>query len=143
MDERSASDLGRRRVLTTMAAVASATSLAGCSSFLDRGGVGDSGAADVTVHNAASEPKTVSVTITDADAEEPHTDRTLELSAGENVDSVNSGKLPTNTSSYTVEVGVENGPSETFTWTDPTVQRAPLWVLIDGTRNIKFLLQAG
>jgi hypothetical protein len=56
---------------------------------------------------------------------------------------VNSGKLPTNTSSYTVQVSVEDGPSETFEWTDPSVELAPLWVRIDGTRNITFLLQAG
>ena len=130
-------------MLTSMGAVASAASITGCSSSPNREGIGDSGATDVTLHNAASERETVSVTVAAADAEEPHTDRTLELRSGELVDSVNSGKLPTNTDGYTVEVTVEEGPSETFEWTDPTVQLAPLWVLIDGTRNIKFLLQAG
>jgi hypothetical protein len=40
-------------------------------------------------------------------------------------------------------VSVENGPSETFEWDDPVVDRAPLWILIDDGRNIRFLLQAG
>jgi hypothetical protein len=142
MEHRFSGRLGRRQMLAAMVA-AGTTSIAGCSSFLDRGGVGDSGATDVVVHNVASESKVVSVTVTDTNAEEPHTDRTLDVAPGEIVDPVNSGKLPTNTSSYTVEVAVENGPSETFEWTDPTVQLAPLWVQIDDTRNIKFLLQAG
>lgn len=126
-----------------MAAMASTTSLAGCSLLQDQTGVGDSGATDVIVHNIAAEPKTVSITITDREAENPHTARTLTVSPEEIVDPVNSGKLPTNTSGYTVEVAVNNGPSETFDWTDPTVQLAPLWVQIDETQNIRFLLQAG
>lgn len=130
-------------MLATVASVVGAASVAGCASSLDEGGVGDSGATDVIVHNTADGPRTVSVTITEADAEEPHTARTLDVASGEVVDPVNDGKLPTNTSEYTVEVAVQNGPTETFEWTDPTVQRAPLWVQIDGTRNILFLLQVG
>ena len=143
MVDRTSIRLDRRRMLATMAAVTSATSIAGCASLRDQPGVGDSGATDVIVHSIASETKTVSITITDTDAESPHTSRTLDVSPGEIVDPVNSGKLPTNTSSYTVEVAVNDGPSETFEWTDPTVTLAPLWVQIDGTRNIIFLLQAG
>jgi hypothetical protein len=126
-----------------MAAMASTTSIAGCSLFRDRSGVGNSGATDVIVHNVAAEVKTVSIEITDAEAEDPHTKETLTVSPGEVVDPVNDGKLPTTTSGYTVEVSVQDGPSETFEWTDPTVQLAPLWVQIDGSRNIHFLLQAG
>ncbi|MFB6149886.1 MAG: hypothetical protein ABEJ48_09500 [Halobacteriales archaeon] len=125
-----------------MAAVAGATSVAGCSSVLNDEGVGDSGATDVVVYNRASTSQTVSITVTDTSAERPHTSRTLELSPGEVVDPVNSSKLPTNTS-YTVEVTVEGGLSETFDWADPAVELAPLWIQIDDTQNIRFLLQAG
>lgn len=143
MEDRSSSTLGRRQMLTTMAAVGSATGLVGCSSFLEGGGVGDSGATDVIVHNSGPETERISISITAADDKDPRTDRTLDVPSGETIDPVNSAKLPTNTSQYTVEVAVENGPSETFEWTDPTVELAPLWVQVDGTRNIKFLLQAG
>ena len=124
-------------------AVAATAGLAGCSSLQGETGVGDSGAADVIVTSAASGPRTVSITITEADADSPHTDRTLDLSPNETVDPVNSGKLPTNTSSYTVVVALEDGPSETFEWTDPSLELAPLWVRIDDSQNIRFLLQAG
>lgn len=121
-----------------------ATSIAGCSSLASGDGVGDSGATDVVVSNLAATPQTVSITITKMSAERPHTSRTLELSPGEVVDPVNSSRLPTNKdTTYTVEVTVENGPSETFEWAEPTVELAPLWIQIDDTRNIKFLLQAG
>lgn len=143
MEDGSSSHLGRRRILATVAAVTSATSIAGCSSLVGDNGVGNSGATDVVAYSMASTPQTVSLTISDADAESPHTSRTLELSPGDVVDPVNDSKLPTNTSTYTIEVTVEDGPSETFEWTDPTVSLAPLWVQIDDTQNIKFLLQAG
>lgn len=38
---------------------------------------------------------------------------------------------------------VDGGPSETFDWDGPDVELAPLYILIDETQNIKFLLQAG
>lgn len=143
MGEHSSRQLDRRRLLATMAALAGTTSIAGCSLSRDRPGVGDSGATDVILHNTASEPKTVAITITDRAAESPHTDRTLTVSPGETIDPVNAAKLPTNTSGYTVEVAVTDGPSETFEWTEPTVELAPLWVQVDGTHNVRFLLQAG
>jgi hypothetical protein len=142
MDDESSLRSGRRRILTTVAACTGVTSLAGCSSLVG-GGVGDSGATDVVVYNLAPTPKTVSITVTDADAESPHTSRTLDLSPDEIVEPVNDSKLPTNTSAYAVEVTVKDGPSETFEWTDPTVTLAPLWVQVDDSRNIRFLLQAG
>lgn len=127
----------RRRFLTAMAGVTGFTALSGCSAVWQQ-----TGATDVNVYNWAGEPKVVSITITAAGAEEPHTDRTLELGATERVKSVNRSKVPTNTG-YTVEVTVEDGPSETFDWEDPDVSLAPLYVLVDESRNIKFLLQAG
>lgn len=142
MEDETPTVMSRRQSLFTMAAVA-ATGLAGCGSTQDTNGVANSFATDVIVCSAASAPRTVSITITEADADTPHTDRTLDLSPGETVDPVNSGKLPANSSSYTVEVAVEDGPSETFEWTDPSVELAPLWVRIDGTQNVTFLLQAG
>lgn len=116
---------------------AGTAAFAGCSGLWSQ-----PGASDVIVYNAASDTKSLSVTITESDAAEPHTDRSLTAASGEKIDPANRGKLPLNTS-YSVAVSVENGPSETFEWDDPTVERAPLWVFIDGTRNIKFLLQSG
>lgn len=101
-----------------------------------------SGTTDVIAYNAAADSKIIDVTVTEADAEEAHTERTLALSLGEEVNPVNSSKLPTN-DSYRVDVAVESGSSETFEWDDPAVGRAPLWILVDDSRNIKFLLQAG
>lgn len=128
---------GRRRILSAATAVASGVTLSGCATLWDQ-----TGATDVVAYNAADEAQTVSITITAAGAEDPHTSRTLELSPSERVDPVNRSKLPTN-SSYTVEVAVEGGPSETFEWKDPALELAPLYVFVDGTRNVKFLLQAG
>lgn len=132
----------RRRSLVTMAAAAT-VGLAGCGSPADSDGVGNSFATDVVVHNAASGARTVSITITALDAETAHTDRTLDLAGGETVDPVNDGKLPANDGGYAVDVTVERGPSETFEWTDPSADLAPLWVRIDDSENVRFLLQAG
>lgn len=129
--------LPRRRLLAATVALAGATGVAGCGALWDQ-----TGATDVVAYNVAGEPKVVSVTITPAGANAPHTSRTLEMAPGERVDPVNDGKLPTN-SSYAVAVDVADGPSETFQWTDPDVERAPLYVLVDGSRNVRFLLEAG
>jgi hypothetical protein len=40
-------------------------------------------------------------------------------------------------------VEVNGGPSETFGWDNPDVELSPLYILVDETRNIEFLLQAG
>jgi len=132
----------RRRLLAATALTAT-TGMAGCSSLVGGGGVGNSGATDVAVYSLASTSQTVSVTIRDAEAEQTHTTRTVELAPGEVVEPVNDSKLPTNTSRYIIEVTVEDGPSETFEWADPTITLAPLWVQIDDSQNIRFLLQAG
>jgi hypothetical protein len=134
--------VSRRQSLVTMAAGATA-GLAGCGSTQDTGGVGDSFATDVIVHNAASAARTVSVRITAVDADTPHTDTTLALSSGETVDPVNDGKLPATDGGYVVDVDVDGGPSETFEWTDLSADLAPLWVRVDDSENIRFLLQAG
>lgn len=96
----------------------------------------------MVVRDVTPEPKTVSVAITPVGADEPHTSRTFDVPARGVVDPVNRSKLPTN-DAYPVDVRVEGGPHETFEWTDPRVELAPLYVLIDGTGNVKFLLQAG
>ncbi|WP_380676399.1 hypothetical protein [Salinigranum sp. GCM10025319] len=127
----------RRRVLVATASATGTATLAGCTALWDQ-----TGATDVVVYNAAAERATVSITITPADAEEPHTSRTLDVPGGGRVDPVNRTKLPTN-SGYTVVVSVEDGPRETFEWDDPDLELAPLYVLVDETENIKFLLQAG
>ena len=141
MEDESVTSPKRRRVLATTA-LTGVASVAGCSSLVDSG-VGNSGATDVVVYSLASAAKTVSVRITDTSEERPHTARTLELDPGDVVDPVNDSKLPTNTSEYTVAVEVEDGPSETFAWSEPTVTLAPLWVQVDDSQNIRFLLQAG
>lgn len=90
----------------------------------------------------APERTTVTVRIKAADRDETRTDRRLEVPAGGTVDPVNRGKLPL-TVGYVITVEVEGGPDETFEWTDPTVSLAPLHVLVDGSENVTFLLQAG
>lgn len=94
------------------------------------------------MYSLAANPVTVSIVITDTDATDPHTSRTLEMAQGEKVDPVNRGKLPTNTN-YTVEVTVEGGASETFEWTDPNLDLAPLYVVIEDPQNVEFLFHAG
>lgn len=127
----------RRRFLSAIA-VAGTGLTAGCPAIWDQ-----PGATDVLVYNLASETKVVSITVTDPDGDgSPYTDRTLELEPTEKVDPVNRGKIPLSTA-WTVEVTVEGGPSETFDWDDPDVRYAPLWIIVDDSRNIRFLLEAG
>lgn len=140
MGDDASSAPARRRVLAGAATLGSAA-VAGCSGFL--GQVWDqTGATDVALYNVAETEKTVTVTVTASGADEPHTDRTLTLAPGESVDAVNDSKLPTN-AAYTVAVSVAGGPSETFAWEDPRVELAPLYVLVDGSENVDFLLKAG
>ena len=126
----------RRRLLAAVAAAGTA-SVAGCSGVWSQ-----PGATDVVAHNAAEETKVVAVRIASADADVAHTEETLELAPNDTVDPVNDSKLPTN-GAYTVEVAVEGGPSETFEWADPRLELAPLYVLLDGSDNVHFLLKAG
>ena len=131
------SDAVTRRRLFSAAAVTGVTALAGCSALWSQ-----HGATDVVAYNAAAERKVVGVVVTVAGDDHPHTAKTLELDAHQSVDPVNDSKLPTN-DSYTVDVTVEGGPSETFDWADPALDRAPLYVVVDGSENVRFLLQAG
>lgn len=87
-------------------------------------------------------PRRFTVPITVEDAEESHTDRTVTLAAGKLLDPVNGPKLPLNTD-YRVAARVAHGPAETFQWTDPIVERVPLWIRVDDGRTVTFLLQAG
>ncbi|MFB6079922.1 MAG: hypothetical protein ABEJ81_02800 [Haloferacaceae archaeon] len=130
-------DPGRRRVLAAVGSVAGTASVAGCSALWHQ-----TGATDVVAYNVARETRVVSITITAGGASEPHTSRTLRIPPGGKVDPVNRSKLPTN-DSYTVTVDVRDGPRETFEWTDPDVELAPLYVLIDDSENVRFLLEAG
>ena len=134
--EPSAAVSDRRRFLAAAAAAGTAT-VAGCSSVWSQ-----PGATDVVAHNAADEQTVVTVRVTPAGADAAHTERTLELAPNGTVDPVNDSTLPTN-DAYTVEVAVEDGPSETFEWSDPSLELAPLYVLVDGSDNVHFLLKAG
>lgn len=131
------STVGRREVLGSVTGFAATASLAGCTSIWSQ-----PGASDVVLHNLGPDPSTVTVRIRAADRDEPRTDRRLEVSSGATVDPVNRGKLPLNVG-YVITVTVEDGPEETFEWTDPTVSLAPLHILVDGSENVTFLLQAG
>ncbi|WP_135820927.1 hypothetical protein [Halostella litorea] len=136
----------RRRLLSALT-VTGSIALSGCSAVTGLFGESDAksgphGATDVVAVNVGSERKRVSMTITDAGDGSRHTARTLQLDPAERADPVNDGKLPTN-GEYTVEADVEDGPRETFEWDDPELARAPLWVLVDDSENVRFLLQAG
>lgn len=134
--DRSSKELDRRQYLSAVAVFAGTIATAGCLSW------DQTGATDVIVYSLAADPATVSVTITDTDATDPHTTRMLEVSQGEKVNPVNRGKLPANTS-YTVEVTVEEGASDAFEWNDPDLELAPLYVVIEDPQNIEFLFHAG
>jgi hypothetical protein len=133
MDE--SPDHGRRQYLSGLAAGAAAAT-AGCLLW------DQTGATDLILYSLAAETTAVSVVITSDGATEPHTSRTLEVAQGENVDPVNDGKLPTNTG-YTVEVAVEGGTTETFEWSDPDLEFAPLYVVVESPQSVEFLFHAG
>lgn len=126
----------RRQLLGAVTTIGAA-GLAGCS------GLGaQTGATDAVLTNTGSAAHTVTVTITPADGDEPHTDRTVGLAPGERIDPLNDDKIPLNTD-YTVEVAVENGPEETFEWTDTDVERAPLYIEVDDSDNVDFFVKVG
>lgn len=120
MEALTARGLNRRRYLATVTATGGALTSAGCTAIGANHGV-----TAVILYSVIGEPVTVSVTITEGDADEPRTERTAELSRGENLDPVNSSKLPTN-SSYTIEVDVEDGTTERYDWSDPNLERSTL-----------------
>lgn len=129
--------LSRRTVCSAVGTVGLSTALAGRSALRGR-----TGATDVALRNVAVAALTVSVTITSDGADGPHTEATFDLAAHEFVPAVNDSKLPTN-GSYAVEVDVEGGPNERFEWEAPTVELAPLHVVVDEGDNVDFLLKAG
>lgn len=126
----------RRRCLSALSVLAGTATAAGCLSWEQ------TGATDVVAYSLAPGDVTASITITESDADEPHTSRTFTLGQGEQIDPVNDSKLPTNTS-YTVEVAVEEGASATFDWADPDIERAPLYVAIEDPQTVEFLYHAG
>ena len=140
MPDRSSLRLPRRGFISIVAGISGTTALSGCTARQDDP-PRQVGATDVVVLNDAPSRKTVTVTITDVEAETTHTERTIAVAPSERLD-VNRGKLPLNTA-YRIAVSIEDGPSETFEWADPVIDRAPLWILLDDSRNIRFLLQAG
>jgi Tfp pilus assembly major pilin PilA len=141
MEDRSSFHQTRRRFVSVLAWIGGTVTLSGCATRRDNP-PRQLGATDVVVVNDSSSHKTVTVTITDVEANEIHTDRAITTAPRTQNDSVNDGKLPLNTD-YRIEVNVENGPAETFEWDDPVIDRAPLWIRVDDSRNITFLLQAG
>lgn len=126
----------RRSVLGGSAALLAG--LAGCS----LGGGSSKGATDVVLNSMAPEPVEVTLTISDPEAEEPRMDRTLELDTGERATPTDDGKLPAG-GDYDVTVAVADGPTETYRWTDVTLERAPMHVIVDGGSNVFFTLQVG
>lgn len=132
----SVDEIDRRQYLSALAAFAGVTTTAGCLT------TNQSGATDIVLYSLAADTSNVSVVVTDTDATEPHTSRTLSVSQGDKIDPVNRGKLPTN-ASYTVEVTVEEGASETFDWTEPELDLAPLHVLVEDPQTVEFLYNTG
>lgn len=126
----------RRTVLGGSAALLAG--LAGCSLT----GGSSKGATDVVLNCMASAPVEVTLTITTPDADDPRIDRTLELDTGEQATPTDDGKLPAG-GDYDVTVAVAGGPTETYRWTDVTLERAPMHVIVDGSENVFFTLQVG
>ena len=112
--------------------------LAGCS----LGGGTSKGATDVVLNSMAPEPVEVTLTISDAGADEPRMDRTVELDTGERATPTDDGKLPGG-GDYDVTVDVADGPTETYQWRDVTLERAPMHVILNGSQNVFFTLQVG
>jgi hypothetical protein len=141
MDRNPSTGPTRRKTLGALAA-AGLGAVAGCNALGNAGtpAVSNSYTTDVVACSVADTEKTVTVTVRAAGAEDPRTDRTLSLSPGEVINPVNDGKFPGD--GYTVEVDIEEGPSETFEWTEVGPERAPLWVLIPENDNVRFLLDA-
>lgn len=126
----------RRTVLG--GSVALLAGLAGCSLT----GGSSKGATDVVLNSMAPAPVEVTLTVSDAGADEPRIDRTLELDTGERATPTDDGKLPAG-GDYDVTVAVADGPTETYQWRDVALERAPMHVIVDGSENVFFTLQVG
>jgi len=128
----------RRRVVAAGAALAGA-SLAGCSFVPGT----RKGATEVVLHNERTEPISVSLAVTgEGDGGEPRVSETIDLDSLERARPNEDDQLPVGTD-YAVEVDVEDGPTETFEWRDVRVELAPLHVIVDGSDNVLFALEAG
>jgi len=75
------------------------------------------GATDVYVVNKTTEAHTISVRIQDADSDHEQLQTTLTLSAGEHTNPTAQDKIPKQ-GDYGVTVDVEEGPSDTYRWSD-------------------------
>lgn len=125
----------RRTVLGSIALTLS-LAFAGCSQYPSKG------ATDVKVHNLRTEPVSIAIRITADGGEQPRVERTLSLDSTDQAVPTRNDKLPIG-SDYTVDIDIENGPTESFQWEDVSLDLAPLHVLVDDTSNIVFALQSG
>ena len=151
----------RRTVLHSVGAVLATGLVAGCSALDgddsgddsdEDGGDGDSttdggrnhdGASQVHLHNDAADRQRVQVEVTrETDPTVTVTNRSLSLAPGEVVQLPEGQNVPL-WDDLTVVVDVEAGPRERYEWTDPSAERAPLHVFVDGTDNVLFALQVG
>ena len=100
------------------------------------------GATDVVIHNEATRPVSVRVTIADAGDDSPRIDRTIRLEPNTRATPTADDKLPVG-ADYVVSIDVEGGPTEVYRWEDVRLDRAPLHVIVDGSSNVVFALQVG
>lgn len=136
----------KRRLL--LAAIGSSV-MAGCQSMVMGNKEGETtgsrkGATSVRIHNETNEPVTLSIVVTDKD-DETRLDEMVTLDPLDEVDPIAEqylGQLPEGTD-YTVNIDVENGPSETFQWQDVRIGLAPLHVIFDGSSDLLFTVVAG
>jgi len=140
----------RRTVLHSVGAVVATGLVAGCSA-LDGDDSGDDsdggrnhdGASQVHLHNDAADRQRVQIEVTrETDPATTVTNRSLSLAPGEVVQLPEGQNVPLR-DDLTVVVDVEAGPRERYEWTDPSAERAPLHVFVDGTDNVLFALQVG
>jgi hypothetical protein len=147
----------RRTVLQAVGAVAASGVVAGCSALGDGdsgdgsndddvdgstdGGRNHDGASQVHLHNDAADRTRVQIEITrETEPTTTVTDRSLSLAPGEVVQLPEGRNVPLR-DDLAVVVDVEAGPRERYEWTDPSAERAPLHVFVDGTDNVLFALQ--
>lgn len=131
----SVSTTSRRRFLVATGSVAIPGLTAGC--YTD-----GAGGSRIVVYNVTADPTTVSIEVVPESDDVSGLDRTLELDPRERIEIPEEFVFPLITD-YSVTVDVEGGPRETFDWTESAADRAPLYVLLDGSDNIRFLVEVG
>lgn len=143
------SSLSRRKLLAACTTLVGG-SLAGCTSTEGQGEEerktpgSRTGATSIRIHNETNESVTLSVLVTDTD-DKTRLDETVTIDPLDEVDPIDQqrlGLLPEGTD-YTVNIDVENGPSETFQWQDVRIGLAPLHVIFDGSSDLLFTVGAG